>query len=308
MAKSVLALAAPIALVGCSPSQDGLPTDPPTSVTKVTSGGFRAPTDAVASPDGKTFYFAAYDDLNEPAIFKVDAAPGSTAEILAVGEPLAHPVGLVMACDGATIYVADLAAEQEDLERGAIFAVPASGGALSTLSTSVLRPAGLAMAPDCKTLGVTGRADDGRAAVFSLSIEGGTASAIHTGEPLVSVTGVHIDTDGVHWVMDHRAAGAEGEGVLWAIPADGSAVTEVASNLDMGTPGGVSLTAGGGTAVIPTRDANGQGQLTTVSIATGEKQQLAAPDIIDPAGLRTARAAGVFAVVDSEAGAIFRAE
>jgi hypothetical protein len=76
----------------------------------------------------------------------------------------------------------------------------------------------------------------------------------------------------------------------------------------MGTPGGVSLTAGGGTAVMPTRDADGNAQLTSVDIATGVITQLPAPDMADPAGLRSARKAGVFAVVDSEAGKIYRAE
>ena len=42
--------------------------------------------------------------------------------------------------------------------------------------------------------------------------------------------------------------------------------------------------------------------------ALHERADVAAPDMIDPAGLRTARKAGVFAVVDSEAGAIYRAE
>ncbi|HUJ60948.1 MAG TPA: hypothetical protein VLX92_20735, partial [Kofleriaceae bacterium] len=110
------------------------------------------------------------------------------------------------------------------------------------------------------------------------------------------------------WVMDHLAAGQNGEGVLFAIPSDGSAATEVASDLRMGTPGGVSLTAGGGVAVIPSVDHDGNAQLTSIVIATGEMDQLAMPDLVDPAGLRTARRAGVFAVVDSEGGAIYRAE
>jgi hypothetical protein len=76
----------------------------------------------------------------------------------------------------------------------------------------------------------------------------------------------------------------------------------------MGTFGGVSLTAGGGVAVMPTIDAEGRAQLTSVDIASGMMQQLPTPDLIDPAGLRTARKAGVFAVVDSEGGAIYRAE
>jgi hypothetical protein len=164
------------------------------------------------------------------------------------------------------------------------------------------------MGPDCKTVYITGRTDDGKPALFSMSVAGGSASIVYSGEPLERPTGLHVDTDGVAWVMDHIATGAEGAGVLWAITADGTSITEVASNLRMGTPGGVSLTAGGGTAVMPTRDAEGAGQLTTVNIATGETVQLAAPDIVDPAGLRTARKAGVFAVVDSEAGAIFKAQ
>lgn len=308
MAIRFLALATPLtALVGCG--SDELPTAPPTSITKVASGGFSAPTDAVASPDGKTFYFAAYDDLREPAIFKVASDGSSGPETLAVGEPLAHPTGLVLSCDGATLYIADLAAEQADGERGAVYALPTAGGALSDLrATGAARPSGLAMASDCKTLGMTAHTEDGIPALFTMSIDGGSASAIHAGDPLVSPTGLHIDNDGVAWVMDHRAIGASGEGVLWAIPIDGGPVSEVASGLDMGSPGGVSLTAGGGTAVMPTRDRDGKAQLLSVHIATGEAQVLAAPDMVDPAGLRTARGAGVFAVVDSEGGAIFRAQ
>jgi hypothetical protein len=172
----------------------------------------------------------------------------------------------------------------------------------------MIRPSALAMAPDCKQLGISARAEDGRPALLSMSIDGGAASIVYAGDPLVSPTGLHIDGDGVAWLMDHRAIGTGGEGVLWAIPADGSSATIVASGLDMGSPGGVSLTAGGGTAVMPTRDAAGKAQLTSIEIASGETKQLEAPDMVDPAGIRTARKAGVFVVVDSEAGAIFRAE
>ncbi len=59
---------------------------------------------------------------------------------------------------------------------------------------------------------------------------------------------------------------------------------------------------------MPTRDHDGNAQITSVNIATGEMSQLAAPDMLDPAGLRTARKAGVFAIVDSEGGAIYRAD
>src|SRR5881396_1171649 len=77
----------PAALIGCH-APDDLPSDPPTSVTEIASGGFQSPTDAVASPDGRTFYFAAWDMDQQPALFQVAAEPGSIPRALATGDPL----------------------------------------------------------------------------------------------------------------------------------------------------------------------------------------------------------------------------
>jgi DNA-binding beta-propeller fold protein YncE len=295
-----VSLSAPCALMACHASDD-LPTEPPTRVTKVTSGGFTSPSDAVASPDGRTLYFAAYDDAREPALWKTAAAAGSTADKLATGDPLAAPIGLVLSCDGATLYIADLGS--------GLLEMPASGGTPTVRTPeNVVRPGGLAMGPDCKTIFATARTADGLPALFAITPGELAARIVWAGPPLVSPTGLHVDDQGVAWVMDHLAAGANGEGVLFAIPSDGSTADEVVSDLRMGTPGGVSLTAGGGTAVMPTLDRDGKAQLTSVDIASGDMQQLAVPDMIDPAGLRTARNAGVFAIVDSEGGAIYRAE
>jgi DNA-binding beta-propeller fold protein YncE len=299
----VVLASTPAALIGCHSPDDGLPTDPPTQVTKVSYGGFQSPTDAVASPDGRTFYFAAWDMDKQPTVFQVSSDAGSAPTALAAGDPLEAPLGLVMSCDGQTIYVADMGGDA-----GAILSVPAAGGAASTLgATGMTRPGGLAMGPDCKSLFATGRLDDDTPALFQVPLGGGEARVVYQGAPLVAPTGLHVDSMGVAWVMDHHAQGANGEGVLFAIPSDGSKATEVVSDLRMGTPGGVSLTAGGGTAVMPTRDADGNAQLTSVDIATGEMTQLPLPDMADPAGLRTARKAGVFALVDSESGAIYSA-
>jgi DNA-binding beta-propeller fold protein YncE len=299
----VAALTAPAALTGCHSSGEDLSSDPPKMVERVATGGFTSPMDAVASLDGTELYFTAIDDQNQPAVFRTAAVAGSSAEVLAAGEPLESPHGLVLSCDGDTLYVADIGGDA-----GSVLAIGTSGGLSDLAVSGIVRPAGLAMGPDCKSLFATGRTDDGLPALFRIATAGGAASAIWVGEPLVSPTGLHVDADGVAWVMDHRAPGANGEGVLFAIPSDGSAANEVISDLRMGTFGGVSLTAGGGVAVMPTLDAEGHGQLTSVEIATGEMKQLATPDILDPAGLRTARRAPVFAVVDSEGGAIYRAE
>lgn len=300
----VVLASAPGALCGCHSSDDGLPTSPPTSVTRVSSGGFESPTDAVASPDGRTFYFAAWDATQQPALFQLSSEPGSAPTSLTAGDPLEAPLGLVLSCDGVTLYVADMGGES-----GAVLAAPTAGGPASALpATGLTRPGGLAMGPDCTSLFATGRLDDDTPAVFELPLAGGTARVVYQGAPLVAPTGLYVDRRGVAWVMDHLAQGESGEGVLFEIQPDGSAAAEIASDLRMGTPGGVSLTAGGGTAVMATRDADGNAQLTTVDVASHEVQQTPVPDLADPAGLRTARQTGVFAIVDSEAGAIYRAD
>lgn len=291
-------LAVPAA--GCDSSGSSLPTEPPKEVVEITSSGFVSPTDAVASPDGRELYFAAHTvDEGLGAAFRVAATPGAQAELLAQA-PLTMPIGLVLSCDGKTLYVGDAGAES-----GGIYGVATGGGELADLQvTGVEHLGGLAMGPDCETLFVTGRTPEGKPALYTVSRQGGAAELVFSGEPLVSPTGLHVDRDGVAWVMDHLAVGATGPGVLFAVARDGSVAKEVASDLRMGTPGGVSLTAGGGTAVMPTRDRDGNAQLTSVVIATGEVSQLPAPLMVDPAGLRTAREAGVFAIADSEGNSI----
>ena len=308
MAKRLLVAltAAPTALlIGCHSDSPSLPTDPPTTVTQVATGGFTSPTDAVSSPDGSMFFFGAFltDEDKTPAVMSTASDAGSTAAPIAMGDPLNLPIGLVMSCDGATVYIADLGGDGD----GAVLSTPSSGGAISDLgATGIIRPGGIAMGPDCSTLFITGYTADGMPGVFTMSTAGGGTTTVFSGAPLVSPTGLHIDSQGVAWVMDHLAVGDNGEGVLFSV--DGSGATEIASDLRMGTPGGVSLTAGGGNAVMPTVDHDGHAQLSSVNIDSGERTDLAVPAMTDPAGLRTAREAGVFAVVDSEGGAIYRAE
>ena len=322
-----IVLAVALGASGCGDGGGGesesLPTSPPAQLTKVADSGFRSPMDAVASPDGAQLYFTALTEESpaRPAIFRVPSS-GGTPEAMHAGAPLGMPTGLVMSCDGSTLFVADMgvAAEGESEEAGdeemamvegsagGIFALPTSGGAIARLAADgIAVPTGLALSVDCNTLYVTGWDADGTPALFTVAVAGGAASVVLAGDPLMSPTGLHVDADDVAWVMDHVAANDQGEGVLFAVTPEGVA-TAVIGGLRMGTPGGVSLVAGGGRAVIPTLDDEGMGQLLTVEIATGEVTVVPAPDIVDPAGLRTARGAGVFAVVDSEGSAIWRAE
>lgn len=320
-----LALAAALAACGGGGDDDGddgdtpgdddveLPTDPPTATTMVATGGFTNPMDAVASPDGATFYFTAFTDDPTPqaGIFAVPAAGGEVTSLTA-GPPLENPSGLLLSADGSTLFVSDLGVRAgepgDDAEasgQSVLYTIGTSGGALTALPASgIAEAAGLALGPDEETLYVSGFTTDGQPALFTLPAAGGTASVVLAGAPLESPGGVFVDTDSVAWVMDNTPSRAGG--VLWAIDGAGEA-SEVVSNLGLSQPAGVSLVAGGGTAVIPNLTDDGEGQLLTVHIASGEQTIVASP-MKDPAGIRTAREAGVFAVVDSEGGAIYRAE
>ncbi|MEM9188180.1 MAG: hypothetical protein AAGF12_03345 [Myxococcota bacterium] len=312
-----------LAGVACSSSDDGSgepAAGAPARVTLVTNSGFIRPGDAVSSHDGETFYFTGYTDAEDslPAVFSVPSAGGS-AQTLVAGTPLEYTTGLVMSCDNETLFVADqgrtLEADVDDEELasedgaddGAIHAISTADGSITQLSAEgIAVPSGLALSVDCTTLYITGWNMAGVPAVFTLPVAGGAATEIHAGDPLVSPTGVHVDADNVAWVMDHITEGADGPGALFAI-TNGS-VTEVVSNLSLGSPGGVSLTSAGGTAVIPTRDDEGNAQLLSISIASGEISITQVADLTDPAGIRTARDAAIFALVDSEGNAIYRAE
>ncbi len=316
----LLGLASALAGSGCTGEGEGsgpsapVTTAPPSGVALVASSGFVGPSDAVVSPNGDTFVFTAFtaDEARLPAIFSVPSA-GGDVRTLHAGAPLAFTTGLVMACDGKSAYVADLGAS-EDLEgqyassfaEGAIYKMDLSSGTLAKLTTGgMMRPSGLAMAPDCGSLYATGWTASGEPALFELGLDGGEARVRYSGAPLHSPTGMYVDQDRVAWVVDH--SGSNGSGTLYAINAD-NVLSEVVSGLRLGTPAGCSLVSGGGTAVIPTFSPEGKAQLTTIEIATGEIVNVETPEVQGPAGLRTAREAGVFAIVDNAGNAIYRGE
>jgi hypothetical protein len=302
-AHHICSAAAGVWLAACGGDDDHLTTDPPEEAALVAQGGFESPLDAVATPDGESFFFTAYTLEEEAALFSVPAA-GGEATVLHAGLPLEDPTGLVMSCDGETVYVADIAADAE--EGGApILAFDRAAGRLAPLAQSgIAEAASLALASDCETLHVTGYTAGGDPALFTLPRGGGEAEVVLAGAPLESPSGIYVDADGVSWVIDHLPRGGRG-GVLWAVTPEGEA-SEVVSGLGLAEPAGVSLVAGGGTAVIANRTIDGAGQLLAVHIESGERSEIET-SMVDPAGLRTAREAGVFAIADSEGDAVYRA-
>jgi sugar lactone lactonase YvrE len=312
-----------LAVAAAACGSDGNTTDPdpdtditptaPTNVTMVATGGFEGPMDAVSSPDGETFYFTAHDTTGSlegestAAIFQV-ASAGGQPTILVGGEPLEDPSGMVISCDGSTLYVSDLGSQSDEAEEGEspIYTVATAGGALVAFAaTGIGEAAGLAMSTDCSTVYVTGYKPDGAPAVFTVPSSGGAATILKEGTPLVSPSGVHVDENNIAWVMDHQND-AEG-GALFSIDPEGITAT-VATNLIISEPAGVSLVAGGRIAVIPTRDEDGTGLLMTIDTVSGDETVVEIPEMVEPAGIRTATQAAVMAVVDADGDAIYRAE
>lgn len=319
----VLSLLLPAALPACGDDGGPPPPEAPTSVNLVVDGdeaGFESPLDAVASPDGATFYFSATASAEDvesedsrATIYSVPSA-GGDAEVLYQGAPLREPTGLLMSCDGATLYIADIgftagdeAPEDDDNPPATIYTLDVASGALTALEAAGIgEAASLALAKDCETLYATGYTPDRIPAVFSLPPEGGTASVIKSGDPLVSPSGVYIDANKVLWVMDHQPN--EGmNGKLFAITQDGE-TTEVIAELRLSEPAGVSLVSGGVIAVIPTRDENDVSQLITVNTENNESTTISAPEIVEPSGIRAAINAPVMVLVDADGHAIYRVE
>lgn len=306
--KTKLAVLPTVALglsLGCGVNvADLLPKTPPTKVEPLTSDGLHNIGGVEASPDGETFYALAFDDENNPGVFRAKASDGAV-EPLYVGEPLLYPSDIAVSCDGTRVFVSDMGLGSstsefgEDLTEaaGGIHVISTDSGELASFAAQgISRAAGLIVSTDCETLFVTGYSDMGMPALFTVPVGGGSVSTIAEGSPLVSPTGVHVDENNIAWVMDHLARGDGGEGMLFAIDLDGN-VSEVVSGLGMGRHGGVSLVPGGTTAVIPVRnDLTGESTLITANTETLDVEIIDTPDIAHPTGVAAAREAPVMVV------------
>ena len=321
----LIGIAAACGLLACGGGDDD-PVDPvpvleaipPTQTELVASGNFEGPMDAVSSPDGETFYFSAH--LKNPgaaettaALFSVPSA-GGTAQIMSNEAVLENPSGLVMSCDGTTLYIAELSYQsadaelEEDEDKSALYTLDIASQTLTPLThEGIGEAAGLAFDKGCESLYVTGYTLTGQPALFTLPPAGGTAAVVVQGEPLQSPSGVYVDGNNVAWVMDHQPSEQLG-GALFSVQPSGETGV-VLDGLSISEPAGVSLVAGGDIAVIPSRDIDGNGQLLTVSTSDGQKTTtVAAADILEPAGIRTASQKSIMAVVDADGDAIYRAQ
>jgi DNA-binding beta-propeller fold protein YncE len=303
----VTGLIALAAVTGCkSDPATGLPT----KVALVTDTGFRQAGAVESSPDGTTFYAAAYDDMGRPAVFSIDVASGDV-EALHAGEPFLYPSDLAMSCDGGKLFVADTGAGVPDSEigdpaeplgqAGGIHVLSTADGSLSRLdAVGIDRAGGVVVSVDCENLYVAGWTEMAMPAVFKLPIGGGNAEVLYEGSPLRSPTGIHVDANDVAWVMDHEARNDSGEGLLFAVSPDGE-ISEVIGGLGMGRHGGVSLVPAGVIAAIPTyNEVTRQTELLTANTETGATEIIPIPDLAHPTGIAAAREASVMVIAGEQ--------
>jgi len=302
----LLALAA---VAGCNAGPTGSPAKP-TKVELLTDTGFRQAGAVESSPDGTTFYVAAYDDMGRPTVFSVDVDSGDLAPLHA-GEPFLYPADLAMSCDGSTLFVADTGVGVLDSEigdpkdplgqQGGVHVLSTADGSLTKLEApGIARANGVVVSVDCESLYVAGWTDMEMPALFKLPLAGGNPEVLYEGEPLRSPTGLHVDANGVSWVMDHLARNESGEGLLFAVTPEGE-ISEVIGGLGMGRHGGVSLVPAGVTAAIPTyNEATKQTELVVANTESGEVDTVPIPDLAHPTGIAAARDASVMVIAGEQ--------
>ncbi len=291
------------AAVGCSSSSGGPSGTPPFSIGSIQPAAhdtsFASPFDATPDATGQNVYFTAIG-ANGPGVFKV-AASGGAITTLTAGDPLVSPFSIAISSDGSTLYVADIGAETPSGDAGAIFSIPAGGGAPTLVAgTDGMLPRGLEVAAD--TVYFTGTGKDGRPGVFKMASAGGAPSTVLAGDPLHEPSGVTVDKAGNVYVVDAASPTSSTARVV-QINAAGAASVFV-DGIAVGYPAGIVLDQAESTLLVSAIDPDkGTDTVLVVDVASRKLSQLSQgiDSFVEPAGLHRAKGADVFAWADSAA-------
>jgi sugar lactone lactonase YvrE len=312
----LLGLVATVALAGAC-GDDEEPEDTGIGVRSIdpaaTGGDVTLPVDATPSPDGKDIYFIAYPKRDGedpglsktqlPAIYKT-AASGGTPQKLHEGAPLGAPFGISISDDGATLFIADSAADSETDETsgGRLFQMPSAGGAPTVIAgTEGYNPGGVEHVAG--TTYFTGK-KDGAAGVFKVA--GGAVSPVATGAQFVDPSGVAVSKKGEVYVVDSGNGGVGSPQALASvIKAAPGPVEVLRDGIRVGHPAGIALIPDETALLVSALD-TGKGTDVVYRIELGDRSlklfEKVIGDFTESAGLHRARNAGVFAWADSHAG------
>lgn len=271
--------------------------------------------DAAVSPDGKIAYFSS----NGPDGVGVYSVPvpdmGGTAakpQKVAAGDPFVTPFGIAVSSDGKTIYVADVAAEGTKNDGGKVWKVSAEGGAPSEVTGGDnTHPRAI----DVKSEGgkdqlYLAATVSGVPGVYKLPSDGGEATSVVSGPPLVDPEAIAFDKDGSLWVLD-AAGGADGLASLYQVQ-NGTANLFLA-HLVVGFPGGLALSEDGTKLYVSGLDP-AKGTAVMWEIDKASKEPMPLSDKLfgaanEPGGLHRAASADVYAFAIAGAkGGVFIAQ
>ena len=268
------------------------------------------PFDATPSPDGAQVYFTAAG-ANGLGVYKVPS-DGSAPTPVAVyptaidpANPFAAPVGIAVSTDGKTIFVADPGAGTTD--RGAMYAIPAGGGAPALLSgTDGLAPRSIDVVAvgGLDTLYFSGTNANGKPGIFSVPAAGGTVTPVSVGAPLQDPSGLTVAKDGAIYLVDTIASGSNTAQIL-VIPQGGTPKLLI-DTLRVGYPAGIAISADdktlyvSGLNTLELTDRFLVVDIATAKVAESFKAELGT--FTESGGLHRAKKSDVFALVDSSAG------
>lgn len=196
-------------------------------------------TDVVAT--GTDIYVVGFNADGDAAVVRVDPTSGAVTALFA-GAPLVQPSGLALAEDGATLYVADVAAPNAaGVTNGAVYSLPSGGGALTELAGvgTIDLPGDVAVAHGGSSVYVSGFTTAGLPAIFAVTLSG-SVSVAASGAPLVEPLALAASPDGEHlYVADAMASGAGAAILRYDLPDfHGLAI---ADGFSLAFPGGVAV-------------------------------------------------------------------
>lgn len=264
----------------------------------VPTGTFFSPSSSVPDASNRFIYFVAHGE-EDAGVFKVSAEGGEATPVI-VGAPFSGPTDLVLNTDNRRIFVADAAAGGS----GRIFSLDVSGSIMTevhgTVGTApvaldVIQGAGTDHIYFCGT-----DATGGQKAVFEIPAAGAEEPTVrYKGAPLVSPTGIVSGSDGTLYIADSSTV----------YRLKDSTLSEIASDIDMGTPAGIALTPDERSVVVSSRSrSNGTAQLEIIDLQTGSRSVFNKEIGVNsnPGGLHAARdvngATGVYSWADVSRG------
>ena len=227
---------------------------------------------------------------------------------IARGAPLVNPTGIALSTDGRRILVADPGAGNG----GAIFSLPATTTEAKPIpipGTAGREPRGIDVLKQEDGVDViyfTGiDPADGAVGLFKVPATGGTVETVAEGSPFIAPDSVVVASGGAAYVSDQGS----GHGLGEVFRVDAGRVVPVLTDLDLGTPGGLTLVEHDSVLLVSSVDkANQSDQVLFLDLATS--QTAVATKVIgankdSSGGLHAAQNAPVLAWADIQ-GSVYR--